>query len=426
MMKILLKYAQGTIVLVTCLFFTIKGKATPLSSDFASITSKYEAPDTLSLCLAGYDELSSAFSALSKAFPDGCPTIHSKVYCERIKLLGYQKRWNYEIKLREIGLNMLMLIDNESMAVVENEITPEKRINYTLRLIKLAEWLEKGNGYGNVIVGARVRAVALLHIGFLSIDTSCPIDSIQDLGRRAIAVDSLLIWDKIMLKILENEIGSPLIHDYFAIADSYEIYRKIIERERKIIMNNMNEFKQVSGKTMEQGHYMGMRNKLPFAEAIFIQDPFSNYPNKTTTGLWNCYRVIPNFPYYQISNYVKDTLIFREHIGGFPLKPLPPDAYINGNINKFYGSEINAAFYYAWKNFSMQEKFRTSNHHRDAKTGELFINKSEETLAEKYLKQSASNGASAIFKSIHENDAGRLLDRDAPARIREGRLLDRK
>jgi hypothetical protein len=427
-MKVILKYIPIAITSIACGLSTVSASAgklvvQPLAPD--SLHLMNETLDKISSSLLRYDDLSSAFADLVAARPDGCPTIHSKVYCERIKLLGYKDQEGYELRLRMIGIGMLSLLDSESLAASRNGVASEKRLAKVQTLLELAEWLEMGRGYGNIIIGGRARAVALLHLSFLSVDMTCYIGTIKELKRRTAGTDVLLAWRKLALEALEAEIGEPPILGYRLAKDAEELFTEVAKREKEIIIIRKRDFEKPLNKYMalDKEHYIEIRNKLPFGEAIFVQDSFANFPNKTTTGLWDCHRVIPRPPYYLIAGYVESVLVFRENVGGFPLQPLPPDTYINGKINTFYGSEIRAAFYLAWKNFSMQEKFRKSNHYRDPKTGELIF-KREQSLAGKYLDMHADNGASAIYESIHKNNAGILLGDDAPSRIREGRLLD--
>lgn len=401
----------------------VSGNQAIVSKDRSELIS--EKNKTLDKLMATCDqqlEFPELVKILVEIQPSGCPTIYSKVYCERLVIQGDLTAIYYEQKLRDFGRCVLEHIDNESIVANRNDISREERLRVIDYLLSFAEWIENGHGYGNAIIGGRLRAVAFQHIAFLSIDLSYPIEKGQKIYMRANS-GGLLEWGKTLLKTLETEVGAPPIQGYQTATISADLYNDVAQREWEIFQKRKQEYASLkSGKlTLDTTDYAILRNSLPHAQAIFIQDDPRNFTNKTTTGMWDCYRVMPTCPYFPISEYISSTFIFRTEIGRFPLQPLPADTYINGRINPFYGSEINAAFYYAWKEFSLQEKNRSSNHYRNPKNGRVEIRKNEKTLAEKYLDIHADVGASAIYRRAKESNVGALLGADSPKNIREGR-----
>jgi hypothetical protein len=352
---------------------------------------------------------------LGARMPGGFACIYSIIYCDRLEVDDRKAEAAHERAVREFGRLILVRLNGETRTAIKTRLAQKERARLAGIFAELAEWFEKGRGIGNMIIGSRARGIAAAHLAYLVVDMNYPLEEVTPLIER-IQTGGIYEWWMRLVPSYEIEVPdvlAPVLRETRTERDirmatlplglaMEKAVKKIVEEKGwKRIPDDKEMLRQI-------------RNQLDFKVAIFFDDRTTFATDVSTLGLWDYYSLFPPDAHMSITKYVRLTAIFREKIGGFPMGPLPSNAYKNGKFNSFYGSLTGAAFYHAWEEFYKQPQFNKDYYKIDPATGRSYIDPKERTLSDKYFNMHDDSCARIIYEAVQQNQVGKRLYYDDP------------
>ena len=292
------------------------------------------------------------------------PAIHSQWYVDRIAATNLAAAKVAQAD-REFGRAVAKTLEDYAprlrrkadWAVLETE---------TEDLLGLADWLGESVGYGNSFLVMRLHDLATVPIAYLVTDMSFPEEKVEGMIARLVG------WPEDAcsnVPAMNLESGSKLFHVNPHIGSTVGILhplergkvqmRKIwpIERVWNIKYNEIRKWKNRTGWEgdlwpLPRGR--DLREAVPDELAYFVVDDGPEHQPRTTLNLWDCtchwaLHITPNG--HNISN-VRETLLFRQIIGGFPVEPPIPWE----SLREHYKTPVQMAFSLAW------DPYRTGRH----------------------------------------------------------------
>jgi len=417
-----MKYTLSLITCVTAVGISaVVFNALPLTSRLVPTVGKTIAFDAEQLTLLensltepGMDEFRKVAKRTS---PAGCATIYSFWYCDRLTASATKEdkeRSAHELRLRNLGKLLLKHLDVECEVLARPEVSLAKCRSETRLLLDLANWLEKGDGYGNGVLGSRCRAIAGVAIARILVDELAPVDEAKSLIEELGSVGDVE-WVKWTIRAHEHEVPEGLA--------PYVEKDGTPEGARKALLQA-----SIRGQALlaEKGIKVGTENvgvdievtrqarlSLPPDLAIYLNDPAFGF---SSLERWDRYCFFPDPLHMHIVSDLRATFLFRQCVGGFPITPLPEGAISNGKLNERYVSLTHAAFDKAWHDFSHKKEFMNSDLIKDPITGRISVDPKAENLATEYSNMGLGGNASLIYDAVKSGRFNNYLEGDFPRR----------
>lgn len=353
-------------------------------------------------------------------FMGGCPSIYSSWHCKRLEESQVRKdreKAERQRRLRKWGAAVLAELKRESVELSGPEITQEQYHSSVRRHFQLADWFMKGDGYGNYILAARCRSVAGVALAHLIVDSAIPIADLKGMALTMEKSEDKLEFYRRLIRIHEHEVpGSiaPFVKKEVQPDQARQAFLGAAVRATTLMSKDykINFRNNLVGVDWEATR--DARHAVPDQLAVYIDDPVSEY---SAEKQWDRYSLIPEFSENRkLTELLSSTLLFREAVGGFPLKPLPDDAYAkDGKLNFRYSSTVHAAFSRAWTEFSQSYVFLNSDLKKDPATGTVVVDPKAENLSLKYGNMNAGTSAARLYEAVksgqfrgyHPDDASR-------------------
>jgi hypothetical protein len=369
----------------------------------------------LGKAMAG-ENLDTLLTAVLTVFPNGCPTIYSSWYCDRLAAKDSKadkEQASHERRLRMFGSDLLKRLDRECSNLVLDDAKTEQCKSAARQLVSFSDWLAKGDGYGNGILAARCRMVACVAVSHLVIDITFPIDNAkQFVDSLESGVGGQMEWMRWVVRAHEREVPGALA-PFVAKGETVDGVRKSFGqaavRGSKLLNEHLTKDDQSTvGIDLEATRRV--RLSLPEQVAVFLDDPLRG---SSTLEQWERYRLFPEY-HSKFVQHLRVAVIFREKIGGFPLGPLPVDVMRNGQLNPKYISEIHAAFANAWSDFCNKKEFLNSDLKKDPTTGRMVVDPNAENLSVKYANLSPGSITALIYQAVKSGRFNDYLLDDTP------------
>jgi hypothetical protein len=347
--------------------------------------------------------------------PEGCPTIFSNSYCDRLNAGGDEQskiRAENEIRVRNLGKRMLRELDAESTRLTRPGIEAAEARTKAEQMLALSDWFLKGDGYGNGVIASRCRQLGAVAAARVVIEGSIPLEEAGSLVDSLGAFDEVE-WFKWLIRAHEREAPGVLAPFVRKMEKPEEIRRELLQvlvRGESILKENgVRMGEGPVGRELEATR----RERIALAPsvAIFLEDPPMG---GTTLEQWDLYRLVPEPLHIRILNDLQATMFFRKHIGGFPLEPLPEGAIKDGKLSSLYSSRTHAAFSRAWDEFSTRKEFLNSDLRMDPVTGRMVVDPNAERLSNKYLNMGIGSNAARIYDAVTSGRFDNYLQSDAP------------
>ncbi len=334
--------------------------------------------------------------------PDGCPTIYSPWFCDRIMIQGDTKRAEHELRVRALGKVLLGYALNHTGDILAAGPDISAQQHNAEQFLNFAEWVAKGDGYGNGIIASRCRALAGIALAYIIVENGVTvggrmrelIDMADAGGRRG--------WIESVIRAHEHEASNaiaPFIANTDAGVSIEQTFRNSAFRIAKLIKDKQQKDGLTKlGTTAESATIL--RRKLPLNLAIWVEDPFTG---RSIQRLWDVYRFEHNEVHTKLMNSLRITCLFLDEIKGFPI--IVAQEQLDANDRKllasgFYRTPTEVAFYRAWEEFAQRKEFLQSNVKTDHTTGRVHIDPNAEDLTAKYLNTHAGSITASIYDNV--------------------------
>lgn len=419
-----MKYSLGLLTCITAVGISaVVLNVLPPSSRLVPVVGKTIACDAEHLTLlenalggSGLDEF---WRVAKRTSPSGCATIYSQWYCSRLlasEAREDHERATHELRLRNLGKLLLKLLDVKCETLTRPDVGLERCRSDARQLLDLSNWLEKGDGYENGILGSRCRTIAGIAIARILVDESVPVENSKSLIDELGSVSDVE-WIQWVIRAHEHEVPESLA-PYVERGETPDDARKALTKASmrgQALLADKGIKVGTDGVGVDIEKTRQARQSSPTDLAIYITDPVLGF---TTLEQWERYCFFPDPLHMHIVSDLRATLLFRQCIGGFPVAPLPEDAMSNGKLNDRYLSLTHAAFDKAWFDFSHKKEFMNSDLRKDPNTGRLSVDPKAENLATKYSKKGLGGNASLIYDAVKTGRFDNYLQGDSPRRRR--------